>query len=110
MRKIMGLTYRENFILFFPYWLKAAAKYQGADIKKYMVSVWGVNPALEEAEACAEGVNRILAYYEKLGLPVKYSRYGQTPDRDTLIKYINAEGIYNPMPMEEIIAMFEAAL
>ncbi|MBQ3077879.1 MAG: iron-containing alcohol dehydrogenase [Clostridia bacterium] len=107
MRKLMGLSYRQNFVLFFPSWLKAAAKYHAEDIRKYMVRVWGVDADLPAPLACEVGVMRMKRYFAGLGIPMRYRDYGELPTREQLIAGIEAEGVENPLPMEELIAMFE---
>ena len=106
-RKLMNLPYRKSFVVFYPSWLKAASKYHSEDIKKYMVRVWDVDAALDAQEACAVGVQKMKDYYESIGIPSHFRSYGKLPTKQELIRAIEAEGIYNPMPMDEIIAMFE---
>lgn len=106
-RKLMGLSYRQNFVLVFPSWLRAASKYYGDDIKKYMVRVWGIDAALPVPQACEEGVKRMKAYFEGLGIPMKLSAFGPAPSREKLVAAIQAEGVGDLLPMEEVIAMFE---
>ena len=106
-RKLMKLPYRKSFVVFYPSWLKAASKYHSDDIKKYMVRVWGVDESLPAPEACEVGVQKMNDYYESIGIPSHFRSYGKLPTKAELIQAIHAEGISDPMPMDDILAMFE---
>lgn len=110
MRKLMGLAYRQGFTVIFPSWLKAEAKYHGEEVKKYLVRVWGVDDSLPTAEACEKGVQIIKDYFVSLGIPMKYNAYGPLPTDEEMIAAVEREGMYNPMPMDEILAMFKDAM
>ena len=112
IRRQLGISYRETFSIIFPYWLQAEAEYHGEEIKNYMVKIWGVDANLPEKEACAEGAKRIIAFYESLGLPMKYNLVAKKPmpSREELIKATEAEYYSNMMPMEKIVAMYESCM
>ena len=110
MRKLMDLSYRQGFTVIFPSWLKAEAKYHGEEVKKYLVRVWGVDENLSAAEACEKGVQIIKDYFVSLGIPMKYNAYGPLPTDEEMIAAVEREGMSDPLPMDEILAMFKDAM
>ena len=110
MRKLMGLSYRQGFTVIFPSWLKAMAKYHGEEVKKYLVRVWNVDENLTVETTCELGVQIIKDYFVSLGIPMKYNAYGPLPTDEEMIAAVEREGMSDPLPMDEILAMFKDAM
>ncbi|MCI8631819.1 MAG: iron-containing alcohol dehydrogenase [Firmicutes bacterium] len=108
IRRKLGIAYRETFTVIFPYWLRAETKYHADEIKKYMVNIWGANERLSASAACEEGVQNIIAYYKKVGLPTKYNDIKtEMPSKEELIAAIEAEYADNMMPPDEVVVLFQ---
>lgn len=80
----MDLSYRQAITVLFPRWLQTYATYFGDDVRRYMVDIMGVDGNLPIEEAVQQGVDKLIAYFQSLGLPMQYSAFGEVPDEDQL--------------------------
>lgn len=110
IRKCMDIPYRQAFTVLFPRWLKAKAVLHGDDVRRYMVSVMGVDGSLPVEEAVNEGVRRIIEMFTLNGLSMTYNAFGEIPSKERLEKEAEIAAAENELSAAEIVSMFTACI
>lgn len=110
IRKCMDIPYRQAFTVLFPRWLKAKAVLHGDDVRRYMVSVMGVDGSLPVEEAVNEGVRRIIEMFTLNGLSMTYNAFGKIPSKERLEKEAEIAAAENELSAAEIVSMFTACI
>lgn len=110
IRQCMPLSYRQAMTVLFPRWLEAQAVHHGDDVRRYMVSIMGVNGGLPVQSAVQEGVQRLIDLFESVGLPMTYRAFGKTPTQDELESASAAAEQDSALSKEELTGMYLACM
>jgi len=110
IRQCMPISYRQAMTVLFPRWLEAQAVHHGDDVRRYMVSVMGVNGGLPVQSAVQEGVQRLIGLFESVGLPMTYRAFGKTPTQDELESASAAAEQDSALSKEELTGMYLACM
>lgn len=106
IRKCMDIPYRQAFTVLFPRWLKAKAVRHGDDVRRYMVSIMGVDGSLPVDRAVEEGTQRIIEMFTENGLSMFYNAFGEIPTKEELEKEAEIAAAENELGASEIVSMF----
>ncbi len=78
-RRLMGLSYRKTFTIFFPRWLLSRAKYHEDDVYRYVHEVLGIEDKKSKKETIKSGYKYLLKLLENHKLPAYFDNYGNVP-------------------------------
>ena len=108
IRLCMPLHYRQAFTVLFPEWLRAISKEHSEDVKRYIRAIF---PDCDvNADIINEGCDRLREYFHSIGLPTRYSEYGQTPDDDALRNAAEQLAGDSALTVTELVDMFKNCL
>ncbi len=83
-RRLMGLSYRKTFTIFFPRWLLSRAKYHEEDVYKYVHEVLGIEDKKTKKDTIKAGYNKLIKMLEEYGVPAYFDEYENIPSDEAI--------------------------
>ena len=82
---IYGVTHGAGLSVIFPAWMTWMVEHNVGKIAQYAVRVWGVPESEDKKAVALEGIGKLKAFFNSLGLPVTFKELGVgNPDIDRL--------------------------
>ena len=82
---IYGVTHGAGLSVIFPAWMTWMVEHNVGKIAQYAVRVWGVPESEDKKAVALEGIGKLKAFFNSLGLPVTFKELGvENPDIDRL--------------------------
>lgn len=82
---IYGVTHGAGLSVIFPAWMTWMVEHNVGKIAQYAVRVWGVPESEDKKAVALEGIGKLKAFFNSLGLPVTFKELGvENPDVDRL--------------------------
>ena len=82
---IYGVTHGAGLSVIFPAWMTWMVEHNVGKIAQYAVRVWGVPESEDKKAVALEGIGKLKAFFNSLGLPVTFKELGvEDPDIDRL--------------------------
>ena len=82
---IYGVTHGAGLSVIFPAWMTWMVEHNVGKIAQYAVRVWGVPDSEDKKAVALEGIGKLKAFFNSLGLPVTFKELGvENPDIDRL--------------------------
>ena len=82
---IYGVTHGAGLPVIFPAWMTWMVEHNVGKIAQYAVRVWGVPESEDKKAVALEGIGKLKAFFNSLGLPVTFKELGvENPDIDRL--------------------------
>ena len=82
---IYGVTHGAGLSVIFPAWMTWMVEHNVGKITQYAVRVWGVPESEDKKAVALEGIGKLKAFFNSLGLPVTFKELGvENPDIDRL--------------------------
>lgn len=82
---IYGVTHGAGLSVIFPAWMTWMVEHNVGKIAQYAVRVWGVPESEDKKAVALEGIGKLKAFFNSLGLPVTFEELGvEDPDIDRL--------------------------
>lgn len=80
---IYGVTHGAGLSVIFPAWMTWMVEHNVGKIAQYAVRVWGVPESEDKKAVALEGIGKLKAFFNSLGLPVTFKELGvENPDID----------------------------
>ena len=78
---IYGVTHGAGLSVIFPAWMTWMVEHNVGKIAQYAVRVWGVPESEDKKAVALEGIGKLKAFFNSLGLPVTFKELGvENPD------------------------------
>jgi alcohol dehydrogenase len=79
---VYGVAHGASLAVMFPAWMKYVYKYNIKRFVQFAARVWGIDPCFgTDEEVALKGIDSLIKFYSKMGLPVTLKELGITDDR-----------------------------
>ncbi len=112
---IYGVTHGAGLSVIFPAWMTWMVEHNVGKIAQYAVRVWGVPESEDKKAVALEGIGKLKAFFNSLGLPVTFKELGvENPDIDRLADSLHRNkgelvGNYVKLTKQDIVNILKQA-
>ncbi len=113
---IYNVTHGAGLSVIFPAWMTWMVEHNVDKIVQFAVRVWGVPESEDKKAVALEGISRLKAFFQSIGLPVTFRQLGiESPDIDRLANSLHSNkgewvGNYVKLKKEDSKEIYRLAL